>query len=314
MYDRLTQYQSPLELVNQNMSKETGTTSQKVFKDSNRLIDVVIIRSFAIVLVVAFHAYYMMMVEGHFPKSMDLYRGMYFNINCLILQFRMPLFILISGYLFSHLENAKGKYPTLKALVSNKFKRLIIPLLVFATIFMVTTNDFNWRPYYSWGYQHLWFVSMLFWCFVFTRVQSFIPISKTWYWKLSILVVFFYFCVNPPANYPAFGLQYLFGWYFWFYSGYQLYLNRNAIYNFFNKHQIVYSIILAAVFACCCWFKCTVLQNDNIKTWYTEIGNISIVLLLWFWINNALINNTLQEGGGSPRMAKQTQLWHICVS
>lgn len=112
----------------------------------------------------------------------------------------MPLFIMISGYLFFHLENDRGKYATFKDLFKNKFKLLIIPFYVFATVFMLTINDFFGKPYYSWRYQHLWFITMLFWCFIVTRVLSFLSFGKNVCFKAFILVLFFLLNLLPRLD------------------------------------------------------------------------------------------------------------------
>ena len=212
---------------------------QKFFSKSGRLNDVVIIRSLAIVMVVAFHAYYMMMTPGHLPKSADMYHEMYYNLHVFILKFRMPLFITISGYLFSHLENDRGKYATVNDLLTNKFKRLIIPFFVFATIFMLSINNFIWEPYYSWEYSHLWFIAMLFWCFIFTRAQSFLPFSKDSWWKSTLLIVFFILHTGLGIKFHLFGLQNFLIWYFWFYFGYQIYLNIYSVYVVIYKLRVI---------------------------------------------------------------------------
>lgn len=56
----------------------------KYFDNKGRLNDVVIIRSIAIIMVVAFHAYYMMMVDGHFPESAQMYNNTDYNLICMI--------------------------------------------------------------------------------------------------------------------------------------------------------------------------------------------------------------------------------------
>lgn len=264
--------------------------SKTYFSKSDRLNDVVIIRSLAIIMVVAFHAYYMMMVEGHFPKSAQMYHDMYFNINCLILQFRMPLFIVISGYLFSHLENDKGKYKTLKDLFFNKFKRLMIPFYIFATIFMVSINDFKVEAYYKGGYQHLWFITMLFWCFIVTRLQSFLRFSNTIWFKIVFLVILFWISVFAPPMEPFLGIQFLRKWYFWFYFGYQIYLSRDKLYYFIDQHKYIYSVIFILLFGIGSWMKCIIFKDNSIYTWHTELANISIVILFWYWINYLLLN------------------------
>ena len=218
------------------------------FKYSDRLYDVVLIRSFAIILVVAFHAYYMMMVPAHFPNSMDVYRDLYYNINSLVLKFRMPLYIFISGYLFSYLENRRGKYRTFKELLTNKFKRLIIPYFVFSTLMMVTTNDFHWSTYWQLSYSHLWFITMLFWCFIFTRIQSFIPWNKNFIWKLFIGIVFFFLNIKGRLLQPIFGLDSFLLFYFWFYFGYNLFLNRDKIFEFLKKRNIIPIVSLSIIY------------------------------------------------------------------
>ena len=91
-----------------------------------KLYDVVVLRSFAIVMVVAYHAYGLM-YWGFVPKMTERFKDLYYVVNEYVVNFRMPLFVFISGYLFSFLEHERGKYPTFMALLKNKFKRLIFP-------------------------------------------------------------------------------------------------------------------------------------------------------------------------------------------
>lgn len=271
--------------------------NKQYFSKTDRLNDVVIIRSLAIVMVVAFHAYYMMLVPAHFPDSQAMYHDMYYTINCITLQFRMPLFIMISGYLFSHLENDRGKYATFKDLFKNKFKRLIIPFYVFATVFMLTVNDFSWKPYYSWGYQHLWFITMLFWCFILTRILSFLPFSKNIWFKVFVLVLFFILNLLSRLDISFLAIPNLLRWYFWFYFGYQLYLSRNKIYGFIDQNKITALSILIALAVICLGYKSFVIIDDSVHTWYGELGNIAISLLIWY-LSNMLIFSRIRILGG----------------
>lgn len=266
------------------------------FDNKERLQDVVLIRTLAIIVVVAFHAYYMMMTEGHFPESAQLYRDMYQNFLCMALQFKMPLFIFISGYLFSHLENHSGKYSSFKGLCLNKFKRLIIPFFVFSTIFMLSIKNFSWTPYYSWAYDHLWFIPMLFWCFIFTRIQSYSKYSNKWWWKIGILVSFFLLNLHPEIDLPLLGLPSFIRWNFWFYLGYQIYLYRNEIYHLFYSHKLTAGIFLLTSYIVCVLAMCALLNDNDNHTWYSEIGNISIVLFIWFATNYLLFNTKLSKG------------------
>jgi surface polysaccharide O-acyltransferase-like enzyme len=269
---------------------------KQYFSKTERLNDVVVIRSLAIVMVVAFHAYYMMLVPAHFPESRAMYHEMYFTFNCITTQFRMPLFIMISGYLFSHLENDRGKYATLWGLIKNKFKRLIIPFYVFATVFMVTINDFSLKPYYTWGYQHLWFITMLFWCFIITRILSFVPYNKTNSFKIVALLSLFLLSLVPRPDFTFLALTNIPPWYFWFYFGYQLYLSRDRVYGMIDNHKVISLSFLILLSLVCLGYKSMILTTDNIRLWYGELGNVSFVILMWYLINKLIFSN-LRLGG-----------------
>lgn len=277
-----------------------GNTSN--FKYNDKLYDVVLIRSFAIILVVAFHAYYMMMVPAHFPDSMNVYRDLYYNINCLILKFRMPLYIFISGYLFSHLENERGKYKTFKNLLFNKFKRLILPYFVFSTLMMLTTHDFHMSAYWQLSYSHLWFVTMLFWCFIFTRLLSFLPWRNNLIWKLLISIVFFILCIQGHLFKPFLNLHNFLPSYFWFWTGYNLYLNREKIYSFMKSNSVFIISLLVMIYIVGVFYRCRVLIDDDKTTFLTEFANLSIILVIWF-ITNFIINKSKSDWVKSPILA-----------
>lgn len=269
---------------------------KQYFSNVERLNDVVVIRSLAIVMVVAFHAYHMMFVPAHFPASQAVYHDMYYTLNCLILQFRMPLFIMISGYLFSHLENDRGKYATFKGLLKNKFKRLIIPFYVFATVFMLSIHDFKWEPYYSWSYQHLWFITMLFWCFMLTRALSFLPFGRKRWFRASALALFFALTFISMEDFRILSLMNLLRRYFWFYAGYQLYLNRDKVYGFVDRHKAAALSVLLAATVVCIGYKSLVFSDNSTHTWYSELGNITICLLIWYAVNCLIINKVITGG------------------
>ena len=95
-----------------------------------KLIDIAILRTFAIVCVVFFHVYGMM-YANHFPASKDIYASMYFRVvQCGLINIAMPLFLFISGYLFVYLLQ-KGKYSTFGDLLKNKVQRVLLPYFIF---------------------------------------------------------------------------------------------------------------------------------------------------------------------------------------
>lgn len=256
-------------------------TKNKDIPTSGKLYDVVIIRSFAIILVVAFHAYGMMHAEAHFPCVKTIYYDYYYNVNDLALKFRMPLFVFISGYLFSYLEKAKGKYPTFKDLFNNKFKRLIIPYFVFAVVYMLTTNSFSLELLFAGGTAHLWFITMLFWCFIFTRLLSFVPYNNHLLFKFSLLALSFCF-LFPTTNFlPRFmGLYNVSKWYFWFYLGYVVLPYREQLFNWLSCSWTRILLLLLGGYGI--YFS---IKTGEYKVIYAQVGYLSIVLLIWYFIN-----------------------------
>ena len=249
-----------------------------------KLYDVVIIRSLAIIMVVAFHSYGMMYAESHFPKSNTMYYDLYYNINQIILKFRMPLFIFISGYLFSYLEKYKGKYPTFKALFKNKFHRLILPYFVFAVVYMLTTDSFSFNTLISGGCAHFWFITMLFWCFILTRLLSFTQHTNKISFKLIILTFSFALILVTKDYLPHFlGLYNLPKWYFWFYLGYTVYPHREYLLKYLSNKLIC--IILFLIYLISIYYAIQINDTTNI---YVQLGFLSIVLLIWFLINKVI--------------------------
>lgn len=101
----------------------------------------------------------------------------------------MPLFTFISGYLFSYLLY-KGKYLRFRNFFINKSRRLLIPFFVLGTIIPFTsfqTNIVGMRHIdliYGEG-SHMWYVIMLFWCFIL----EWIIIKSCIKYKLQINVI-----------------------------------------------------------------------------------------------------------------------------
>ena len=128
------------------------------------LNDVVIIRPLAIFLLVVWHSFIIYTggwAEPENFKSIELYwwlaKGSY---ACML-----ELFVFISGYVFA--LGLKRKKPTLKNVLSSKFKRLIIPSIVFSIIYYVMFYDIRNLQISSFvikilsGCGHMWFLPMM---------------------------------------------------------------------------------------------------------------------------------------------------------
>lgn len=128
-----------------------------------KLHNIVVLRSFAIITVVLYHCYCPWMNAWNWVETPV--RDIYSYVMEVMLVGRMPLFVFVSGYLFSHLYFDRNKYHDFIGFINNKFKRLLIPCFLFTGLMAICLGDnyFNLALYD--GY-HLWFLKMLFWCFI----------------------------------------------------------------------------------------------------------------------------------------------------
>lgn len=101
-------------------------------------------------------------------------------ITNFIYSFHMPLFIFLSGAIFCECIR-RGKYDNFVSFVNNKFKRLMIPYFVWGLFYVAPVmvclkiTDLTYVQYVVQGIfcelnsRHLWFLWVLFFCFVIIR-------------------------------------------------------------------------------------------------------------------------------------------------
>lgn len=213
-----------------------------------RLDDISILRVLCIIVVVFFHCYGMMYADAHFPYTKTLYERIYFIPNqCIFINIAMPMFVFLSGYLFEYLLQ-RGKYPKWKNLLHKKGLRVLLPYFLFGLFFMATTD--NWHPIdlFNGGYWHLWFLPMLFWCFVIGY-----GVFKM---KLNVggdvfgLIVFF-LCALIPRVFPKWlGAHNITCWFYWFYLGMLMLKYNNVIFRClvrYNLHIILFLVSSALI-------------------------------------------------------------------
>ena len=78
----------------------------------------------------------------------------------------------MSGYIWGYQVRIKGKeILTYKNVVIKKIRRLIIPSMIFSTAYFLLYGDYNQSIFNILykiisGVAHMWFLTILFWCFV----------------------------------------------------------------------------------------------------------------------------------------------------
>lgn len=140
------------------------------------LQDVVVIRPTAIVLLVLMHAF--TMFAGNWPP-VETYRPVaaYWWVAKAAYSFMLEIFVFISGYLFAYQQLERNRPASLRRIAGSKLRRLVLPSAVFSVLYLLC-----FRPVASLspadlydvveGEGHMWFLPMLFWCFVLCRALT----------------------------------------------------------------------------------------------------------------------------------------------
>jgi peptidoglycan/LPS O-acetylase OafA/YrhL len=135
-----------------------------------RLLEVEVLRPLAVLLVVLLHSFTVYWGKWPAPEGY-VHIAPYKWIAATSFSFTMELFVMLSGYVFGFQLMCLKRDFTLKSLLQNKFKRLLVPSLVFSVIYALI---FYWyKDFFSALYSiingagHMWFLLMLFWCFAF---------------------------------------------------------------------------------------------------------------------------------------------------
>ena len=155
----------------------------------------------------------------------------YFWLDKFFYSFMLEAFTFISGYLFAfQLVSLKKNY-TLWGLICNKLKRLIVPSLVFSVLYSFLS--YNWNKNllnYIYdvicGLGHLWFLPMLFWCFIFVWLIEKLSISK-WV-KLFVLLIVSIVFYGYEQILP-FRLGYSLYYLFYFYLAFCVFQHKDRI-------------------------------------------------------------------------------------
>ncbi len=185
---------------------------------SKNIAEVSIIRPILIVLLVVYHAF--IIYRGGWSQPAGFQENtVYWWIAASAYSFMLEMFVFISGYVWAFQLFERKKSQSFKQLISAKFKRLIIPSLIFSAIYvaLLGTNESSVvRLIYEIvsGYGHMWFLPMLFWCFIGVYIIERINIREEYKLFLLLLCSIVSFLPLP------FGLQGAMYYVFFFYAGF----------------------------------------------------------------------------------------------
>lgn len=159
-------------------------------KPQQFLYEVVPIRLFLIVMLVFYHAFAIFTGAwkpiAEYPEIPGYALLGNLSYACLL-----ETFVFISGYVFGYQVRIKGDTAlSAKKLLVKKFKRLIIPSIIFSIAYLLIIKGFH-DSLLTTSYQilcgvaHMWFLPMLFWCFVIVWIIEKVKLKQ----NIALLVL-----------------------------------------------------------------------------------------------------------------------------
>lgn len=263
--------------------------------NTGKLQNVVILRSFAIIAVVLYHCFSPWLYSWNwFQSSLRPFYSFFLES---IMVGRMPLFVCVSGYLFTFLFLEKGKYQEFKGFVVNKTKRLLLPCILFSIIVSITLQSSILYDVFYTDY-HLWFLKMLFVCFMLTWIMG-----KYVKGKYQIIAWLFSLCMMALPDLEFFSIGQFFKYYVFFYTGFLFCKYRNEISKYLDNRNAL--IIHSVVFLSAC-IALALVYHDNPELAMGDIIHRSreVVLIRHFLrfytliLGFSVVDNILSMNGG----------------
>ena len=175
-------------------------------------------------------------------ESVDMYDWIArISYSCML-----ELFTFISGYVFYFVSNRKKI--TFSRLVLSKFRRLIIPSIIFSTLYywlLMKHEGFSFLLIYEiiCGKGHLWYLNMLFGCFLLS--YFFKDVKKSFWFLFGALIVsIFSRCPN------IFRISQIAYYFFFFYLGINICRHREPIVKYIIRNKwILFLVAVLLVFS-----------------------------------------------------------------
>lgn len=159
--------------------------------------------------------------------------------------YTLEAFVFISGYLFAFQRITLNRIESLRKLIGNKLKRLILPSIIFSALYFALFYEYKGagKLVYSLinGCGHMWYLPMLFWCFVGGWLLEQIKIKDSW--KLAFLVALNLFTYLPLAL----RLSNAFSFMVYFYGGFLFYKHSEKIKSYITIRNIIISWVVFAI-------------------------------------------------------------------
>ncbi len=243
------------------------------------LTNVAIIRPFLVVLLVFYHAFAIYgSAWNPIPGFLEI--KTYWWLDKLSYAFMLETFVFVSGYVFGYQVRTKGEIKLeARSLFFGKLKRLIMPCMVFSFLYILLLGNIKQpitKTLYDLvnGYGHMWFLPMLFWCFVGVWIIEKLKLRIGHI--IAVLIICSIFSFVPLPLQMGSALYFM----FFFYMGYFLQRNDIKLKRFYKP---IYAATLFISFAIA--FPSLTLFRESVK-------NV-IVNGRGDWIDNQMIEKAI---------------------
>lgn len=212
----------------------------------NRLANIDFLRVLCIILLVTYHSFAIYSGSWVEPKGVYYVPG-YYWIGKFCYSFMLPLWVFLSGYLWSYQVIEQKKLQTLKGLVNKKSKKLLFPCYFFGILYLFVINKIailatpmGMFSFLS-GMMHLWFLPMLFWVFIISYFLQNIKLND---W---ILLIILWAISIVSWNIKSLGIGGAFHYLIYFQMGYMTLKYRTSVEKYLNKPVVINMAIILFV-------------------------------------------------------------------
>jgi len=213
-------------------------------KEKIRLDEVTLMRCILAILIVFMHAFTCYNHSWRAPEGfVDI--PAYKWLARTSFAFTLEAFVFISGYLFAFQRITLGKKTGFGALVANKLKRLMLPSIIFSAAYFAIFYQYKGlgNLIYSIvnGCGHMWFLPMLFWCFIGGWLLEQVKVKDVW--KLLFLVCLNLFAlISLPLQLRSAAVYMVY-----FYAGVVVYKHKDEIKAVITPKRLLWGWILFVV-------------------------------------------------------------------
>lgn len=210
--------------------------------NSKRILnDICVIRIILILLLIIYHSL-CPYTSPYWDNPQGVNIPVYYWIGRFSYSCMLETFVFISGVILGFQTKKDEKYLSFNYLVIGKLRRLILPSILFGLIYFMIFMDFSYSPTVAVksifeGVGHMWFLPMLFWCFLFLFIINIIGINRKGI--IPILLIIAVFSSLPLPLRMSQSMYY----FFFFFAGYRVGTNDIDVTKYFTKKMVLFMTI-----------------------------------------------------------------------